>query len=307
MLPSPVAISAARMWAVLWLASLAPASCQALLHFAVIGDPGTGKADQLAVAEQMEIYHQKFRWEFILSLGDNVYERGNPKDFERKFRAVYKNLTDRGARFHSTLGNHDLRTDGGKAQLADPYFGYVGGQDEYVFEAGPVIDGKKLVRFICLNSCALTDALKNKSSSELTSRLSRLDKWLAESGRYHWNILFQHHPLYSYVRGVLFLARGHGPEIELRNVLEPKIAGRIDAVFAGHEHFYQKIRPQKGVHHVISGAAGKVRRGVDTRHPDVESAAERHHFLNVELSRNEMSYQAVAASGEVIDSRIMKK
>ena len=35
----------------------------------------------------------------------------------------------------------------------------------------------------------------------------------------------------------------------------------VDVVFTGHEHFYERLRPQKGIHYIISGSAAKLRRG----------------------------------------------
>jgi hypothetical protein len=35
----------------------------------------------------------------------------------------------------------------------------------------------------------------------------------------------------------------------------------VSAVFTGHEHFYERSAPQKGIVHFIVGASGKLRRG----------------------------------------------
>ena len=40
----------------------------------------------------------------------------------------------------------------------------------------------------------------------------------------------------------------------------------VDVVLAGHEHFYERIKPQKGIYYFISGGAAKLREGdVNTR------------------------------------------
>ena len=115
------------------------------LQFAVIGDAGTGGRGQRAVCLQMERYAQTYPWEFVLALGDNIYENGEERHFGPKFKDIYRNLTNRGIRFHSTLGNHDRRNRGGMAQVADDAFGYIDRQDEYVLEAGTIVNGRRLV------------------------------------------------------------------------------------------------------------------------------------------------------------------
>ena len=63
-----------------------------------------------------------------------------------------------------------------------------------------------------------------------------------------------HHPLYS-------SGKRHGPSLKLREVLKPLLVkNRVDVVFAGHEHFYERLQPQNGVQYFISGAAAKLRR-----------------------------------------------
>jgi hypothetical protein len=279
------------------------------LTFGVIGDPGTGKAGQFAVARQMEKWAANERWQFILSLGDNVYQNGRPQRFEARFKKPYRKLVESGVPVRATLGNHDRRYQKGMAQVADSFFGFLDGQDEYMFEAGPVVDGKRLARFLTINSDAwIAELHGGRETPGLGERVQRLERWLATSGRYHWNILYLHHPLYSYVRSGGFLwSRGHGSATELREYLEKRLVGRVDLVLAGHDHFYQKIRSQKGIHHVVSGAAGQVRAGALVDHPEVEFAAERLHFLSVEISPDAIRYRAVSDGGEEIDARRLVK
>ena len=35
----------------------------------------------------------------------------------------------------------------------------------------------------------------------------------------------------------------------------------MDVVFNGHEHFYERIKPQQGIYYFISGSGGKLRKG----------------------------------------------
>lgn len=300
-----------RRVALLFLVSLLPAFAQTL-RFGAIGDSGTGGPGQLRVASQMEALHRNRPWELVLMLGDNVYEDGDPRYFDRKYKKVYGNLMSSGVKFHATLGNHDRvspRARKGMAQVEDDAFGFVGRRDEYVLAAGPTVDGKVLARFICLNSSAWMEELN--SYERIEPRLTRLRGWLHTSDQFHWNIVFFHNPIYSFTvsrtLGRLVGRYGHGPEANLRRMLEPELVGRVDVVLSGHEHFYQKIRPQHGVHYFISGGAGKLRRGAAKRHPEVEFAAEVLHFMDFEVSPTELKYSAISDKGVQIHSGAIPK
>ena len=298
------------LWLLL-LASLGPALAQSL-RFGVIGDSGAGDANQRAVARQMEIFHKQHRWQFVLMLGDNIYETGDPRDFDKKFKNVYQNLVADGVRFHAALGNHDrLHPLGrkGLAQVEDDAFGFLGREDEYELAAGPTVAAKRLARFLCLNSDAWLEDLDARRYP--ARRLARLRAWLRNSGQFQWNFVFFHNPIYSFVRsrnyGLFSDRLGHGPEEALRQILEPEMIGKVDVVLCGHEHFYQKIRPQSGIHHIISGGGSKIRKGVVKDHPQVESAAEALHFVDFQVSETQIQYQAVSDKGIRLHAGTIRK
>ena len=99
-----------------------------------------------------------------------------------------------------------------------------------------------------------------------------------------------------------FLPRGHGSNPHLQRVLEPEIIEHVDVVLAGHEHFYQKIRPIRGVHHITSGGAGKQRKGVRRDHPNVEGASPDYHFMDLGLTKDTLYFQAINDSGLLVHS-----
>ena len=79
------------------------------VRFAVIGDMGTGKKPQYEVAEQMIMTRQKFPFEFVIAVGDDLYGGSDPSDYKKKFEQPYKLLLDAGVNFYAVLGNHDSR------------------------------------------------------------------------------------------------------------------------------------------------------------------------------------------------------
>jgi hypothetical protein len=60
----------------------------------------------------------------------------------------------------------------------------------------------------------------------------------------------------------LFVGRSARLGTDLRLLLEPLfIKYGIDVVFAGHEHFYERIKPQKGIYYFTCGGSAKLRAG----------------------------------------------
>ena len=71
------------------------------LKFAVLGDFGTGSREQYELAAQMSRLHERFPFELVITVGDNLYGGQGPDDFRKKFEEPYKDLlaalTDPGA------------------------------------------------------------------------------------------------------------------------------------------------------------------------------------------------------------------
>ena len=77
------------------------------LKFAVIGDSGTGDSNQYRLAKVFTDLHQRFPYEFVLMMGDNMYGGESTRDFQKKFEIPYKPILDQNIKFYAALGNHD--------------------------------------------------------------------------------------------------------------------------------------------------------------------------------------------------------
>src|SRR6185436_2247843 len=110
-----------------------------------------------------------------------------------------------------------------------------------------------------------------------------------------WKIPYFHHPLYS--------SGMHGSAVELRNVLEPLfVKYGVDAVFAGHEHFYERIKPQKGIHYFTSGGAAKLRDDdIGTSGLTDVGFDQDRSFMLVEIAGNELFFQTLSRTGKTVD------
>ena len=199
-------------------------------RWAVAGDAGTGGKEQYDVARLMNACHSAFHFDFVLMLGDNLYGGESPNDFRQKFEEPYAPLLQAGIKFYAALGNHDQPDERFYKNFN------MGGERYYEFDKGPIA-------FFALDS--------NYMSPE---QLQWLEKELKGSTK-QWKIAFFHHPLYS-------SGGTHGSDVELRKVLEPLfVKYGVNVVLAGHEHFYERIKPQKNIVYFTSGAAGKLREG----------------------------------------------
>ena len=81
------------------------------VRFAVIGDMGNGDKVQYEVAGQMIAYRQKFPFEFVMMLGDDLIGAHDAIDYQNKFELPYKALLDAGVKFYAVLGNHDISNE----------------------------------------------------------------------------------------------------------------------------------------------------------------------------------------------------
>ncbi len=246
------------------------------VRFVVIGDTGTGTDKQKQLADVMIRYKQVFPFEFVLMMGDNMYGGENPQDFKTKFENIYKPLLDDNVKFYATLGNHDESN-----QRFYEFFN-MNGEEYYRFTKGNI-------SFYSLNSNYMD---------------KRQLKWMEEEfakDTSEWKIAFFHHPPYS-------SGKAHGSEKALREIVEPIfVKYGVNAVFAGHEHFYERIKPQKGIYYFISGAGGKLRPGdVQKGSPLTEKAYDQDmSFMLLEVVKDQLHFQVVTRTGETVDSGVI--
>ena len=244
------------------------------LKFAVIGDTGEPSSGQVAIARQMLGWRGRFPFEFALMMGDNLYGAEGSRDYEKKFAGPYKALLEGGLKFYAALGNHDDATE----VMYKPF--NMNGKKYYTFKPG-----NASVRFFALDG--------NYMDKE---QLAWLEKELAGS-QSDWKIVFFHHPLYS-------SGGTHGSTPALRDQIEPLfLKYGVDAVFSGHDHFYERIKPQKGIYYWVSGGAGKVRKG-DIRSTGLTEKGfdQGYHFMLVELAPKMLYFQTISDKGVTIDS-----
>ena len=253
-------------------------NAQGSVKFAVIGDTGEPSGGQIAIAKQMAAWRTKFPFKFALMMGDNLYGAESARDYQKKFSDPYKALIDGGVEFHAALGNHD-----DAAQTQYKLFN-MNGQKYYTFKP------QNGVRFFALDSNYVDQ-----------KQIAWLDKELEASGS-DWKIPFFHHPLYS-------SGKTHGSAELQRSLLEPLfLKYGVNVVFSGHEHFYERIKPQKGVAYFIIGSSSKLRKGdLNKSELTVYGNDSTYAFMLVEIVNDELYFQTINDKGETIDAGSIRR
>jgi predicted phosphodiesterase len=243
------------------------------VKFLVIGDSGTGDRRQYEVGAKIVEAFGQFPFEFAIMLGDNMYGSERAIDFVNKFEKPYKPLLDAGVKFHASLGNHD-----------DPsqrfYAGFnMDGKRYYTFR-------KKDVEFFVLDSTYMAPPQVSWLREELKRSNAK------------WKLSYFHHPIYS-------SGERHGSELDLQVMIEPLfLENGVDVVFSGHEHFYERLKPQKGIQYMIQGGAAKLRRGNirDNSPMTAKGFDTDRSFTLVEINGDHLFFETISRLGQVVDS-----
>ena len=258
-------------------ASTLPATRDSV-KFLVIGDSGTGGSSQRQVAQQIVQSRGRFPFEFALMLGDNLYGSEDPSDYVEKFEEPYKPLLDAGVKFYASLGNHDEPAQ----RFYKPF--NMDGQRYYKFSEGGV-------DFFALDSTYMAPAQVEWLTKEL------------EGSNADWKIAFMHHPIYS-------SGERHGSELDLRAIIEPLFLKHgVDVVFAGHEHFYERLKPQQGIYYITQGAAAKLRRGNIANNSTLTARGfdTDYSFTLIEIDGDQMFFETISRRGSVVDSGVIPR
>lgn len=250
------------------------------LRFAVLGDFGTGEPRQYQMAQQMVKTHVSFPYELVILVGDNIYGSERPQDMQKKFELPYKPLLDAKVKFYAALGNHDAR----EQRYYKPF--NMDGRLYFSFKAP-----KEDVRFFVL-----------ESTYPEPTQIKWFEDELKKSSE-AWKIPYFHHPLYS-------SGGYHGSDVRLRRTLEPLLLKYdVTVVFTGHDHIYERVKPQHGITYFVTGSGGELRpgnmktnTGLTARGNDTDNV-----FLIAEIKGDQLNFQAISRTGDIVDSGVISR
>jgi predicted MPP superfamily phosphohydrolase len=250
------------------------------VKFAVLGDFGTGSSEQYQLAQVMKRVHDQYPYDMVILVGDNLYGSERPQDFKQKFEDPYKPLLDADVKFYASLGNHDAREQ--------RYYKLFNMDGKLYYSFKP---SKQSVRFFALESTYLDP-----------EQVAWFEKELQGSNS-DWKIPYFHHPPYS-------SGDRHGSDTRLREVLEPLfLKYGVSVVFTGHDHFYERTKPQKGIVYFVTGSGGQLRKGNIDKSSGLTAAGndQDQAFMICEINGDQMWFDAISRAGKVFDSGVITR
>ena len=241
--------------------SVVPRSSQTDLTFLIFGDWGRGgQFHQSDVAAQMGLAAAARHCRFIVSVGDNFYDKGVQSDTDPQWKSSFESVYTAGSLrvpWYVILGNHDYK---GRPQAQLDYAKSHPGwkMPARYFSAVEQITEKEKVEFFFIDTSPFVEEYQHKEgmrdeivSQDTKAQVAWLDRALGDS-KAAWKIVIGHHPIFSG-------GSEHGDQPELIRDINPLLEKHeVAAYFNGHDHDLQHI-VRGSLEYFNTGAGSKVR------------------------------------------------
>jgi tartrate-resistant acid phosphatase type 5 len=234
---------------------------QSDLRFLIFGDWGRdGQFHQTDVATQMGLAAAVRKCRFIISVGDNFYDKGvqtaTDSQWKSSFEGIYT-ASSLAIPWYVILGNHDYKGRP-EAQLD-----YAKAHPDWkmparYFSAVEPITKTENAEFFFIDTSPFVEEYQTKEemrdeivSQDTNAQVAWLDQALSNS-KATWKIVIGHHPIFSG-------GSEHGDQPELVRDINPLLEKHgVPAYFNGHDHDLQHI-VRGSVEYFNTGAGSKVR------------------------------------------------
>jgi 3',5'-cyclic AMP phosphodiesterase CpdA len=244
-----------------------------------IGDFGVGGRSERRTGAAVERFAAAHVTDALVTLGDNDYTE-SPPAFRRNWRDSFGWAKASGLTVAGTLGNHDVRVDGGR------------------YEFGP-LDMPRRYYTRTVGDVALFVVDSNRIGKPQR-------RWLARAlgaATAPWRVVLLHHPAFS--------CGGYLGDARVRRRLVPIFERKgVDLVLAGHDHNYQRFARRHGVTYVVHGGGGQ-RLYPLTRcpgwFPKRKAAREARGWLYLRATPSELRVKAIGRFGGVHDHFVLRQ
>jgi acid phosphatase type 7 len=248
------------------------------LTFLVYGDNRTDDAAHASVVRAMNAVPS----DFLVNTGDMIQDGASAPNWQTFFD-IEKPLLHERALF-AAIGNHELYDDASGANF-ERYFGF---PDET-----PVAEPYGTVRFGNARFFFLNGADDLASGAEREWLEHALTSADGEAGL-QWRFVVLHHGPWS--------AGPHGSNVKLveAGVVQVLTQHRVDLLFAGHDHIYE--RGMGGaLKYIVSGGGGAPLYRDLHPLPTTRKAEAVHHFIEVTTRGDDLETVAMRDDGSVLD------
>jgi tartrate-resistant acid phosphatase type 5 len=286
------------------------------VRFLAFGDMGTGDAAQASVALGMLQVCRDAGCDFVIGLGDNIYEAGVTSAYDPQFLLKFETpYAGFGIPFYMTLGNHDNWGTGTGHAGGDLEVDYAARTDRdmdlWVMPARWYEHTHGSVRFLALDTNVLFSE-GNPQAGVLAEDADGVDQmaWIQErldDDAWEWTFLHGHHPLFS--NGVHGNAEIENPPLQ-GWLHEAVCGGGVDLLVTGHDHDLQYLPAQEGcgdVEFVISGAAAQVRDISGEANPTLYSCGSTLGFVWMEVKGDVLTTRFHAADATLMAERVLDR
>jgi acid phosphatase type 7 len=244
-----------------------------IFRFAVYGDNQRGVPVHHRIAKNILISGA----EVVLHVGDYVQDGKKPEQWDEQFRLPARRLLER-TLFLGVQGNHDKDSPRYYEILRPP-----GDKSRFKAVRDPVA-------FFGLDS-----------NRRLSRQAEWLDKQLENTGE-PWKVVFFHEAPYAsswpWPGGALKTRKHFLPVLEEH---------RVDLVFAGHVHNYERFH-KESIPYIITGGGGDtLAKPEQLNNPFLIWSARKHHFCTADVFRDRIEVLARDLSGIPFDGVIVEK
>ncbi len=233
------------------------------VRFIAMGDTGEGNQAQLDVATVIEQVCAEQGCDFVLLLGDNIYDTGvtalGDVQWQDKFEIPYEGLD---LPFYAVLGNHDYALTTNQ-ESADFQVEYSKVSDKWVMPARHYAHRHANVEFLALDTQAMN------FPTTLVDEFEAQERWMEErlgTPADGWRIVYGHHPYISNGEHGNAGAFDNFPSefdisgIRLKERFEATVCGAADLYVCGHDHDREWLEQRcDGTRFIVSGAGSKLR------------------------------------------------
>ena len=210
------------------------------VRFIVVGDTGRGDQGQDEVASAMALKCQTDGCDFVLMVGDNIYDSGvdstTDPQWQTKFETPYRNVS---VPFYPVLGNHDYGAEGAGTEWmrAQHEVDYTAVSTKWKLPARYHHFTKGDVEFFALDTNAQLFGLDSQQRVDVKG-------WLTASTA-TWKIAYGHHPYTSNgphgdaggYDGISGTSPYRGTQV--KDFADTITCGVADVYFCGHDHSRQ--------------------------------------------------------------------